>query len=161
VETRSLYLPVGARWADFWTGASYDGGQTVSVAAPLGRPPLFVREGAAIPLNIAEQSFDRRCDRRAFAVFAPVIGEVESASYEDDGETEDFRQGRCGHWRLAVSAASDRLVIQARWDGAVPPSGPLHLLLPPSETRMPTSAKGECLDWQERDGWRDMIVTAD
>jgi alpha-glucosidase len=50
-RTWRVYLPAGAAWCDWHTGAWYDGGQTVAVDAPLERIPLFVREGGMIPLD--------------------------------------------------------------------------------------------------------------
>jgi alpha-glucosidase len=41
------YLPQGDAWIHLWSGARFDGGQHVEVAAPLGAPPVFVRSGAA------------------------------------------------------------------------------------------------------------------
>ncbi|OLL32716.1 alpha-glucosidase [Burkholderia sp. SRS-W-2-2016] len=43
----SAYLPAGDQWTHLWSGVDYDGGQRVTVAAPLGEPPVFVRRGAA------------------------------------------------------------------------------------------------------------------
>ena len=50
---RSVYLPSlpdGGQWFDFDTRQAYASGQTHTVAAPLARLPLFVREGARIPV---------------------------------------------------------------------------------------------------------------
>jgi alpha-glucosidase len=44
--TRELYLPAGERWTHVWSGEAFDGGRTVTVAAPLGSPPVFWREGS-------------------------------------------------------------------------------------------------------------------
>ncbi|MGV1917789.1 alpha-glucosidase [Rhizobium sp. 22-785-1] len=43
---RTLYLPKGAEWVHVWSGATHDGGQEVTVAAPLGQPPVFFRKDA-------------------------------------------------------------------------------------------------------------------
>ncbi len=43
---RTLYLPEGAEWVHVWSGATHDGGQEVTVAAPLGQPPAFFRKDA-------------------------------------------------------------------------------------------------------------------
>ncbi len=43
---RTLYLPKGAEWVHVWSGATHDGGQEVTVAAPLGQPPAFFRKDA-------------------------------------------------------------------------------------------------------------------
>ncbi|MET9225723.1 glycoside hydrolase family 31 protein [Lentzea sp. NPDC003310] len=48
---REVYLPAGARWTDAWTGQEHDGGRTVVVAAPLERVPLFLRDGALLPVR--------------------------------------------------------------------------------------------------------------
>ncbi|MBV8914278.1 MAG: alpha-glucosidase, partial [Acetobacteraceae bacterium] len=37
------YLPSGGEWVHLWSGASFGGGQTVRVPAPLGSPPVFFR----------------------------------------------------------------------------------------------------------------------
>lgn len=44
---RSVYLPAGAAWTHVWSGAHYAGGAEVEVAAPIGQPPVFVREGSS------------------------------------------------------------------------------------------------------------------
>ena len=46
-RSRTVYLPVladGERWVDAATGTEYDGGQTVTVAAPLEQIPVFERK---------------------------------------------------------------------------------------------------------------------
>jgi alpha-D-xyloside xylohydrolase len=48
--TRTTYLPAGAAWTDAWTGQTYEGGAAVTVDAPLDRIPLFLRDGASLPV---------------------------------------------------------------------------------------------------------------
>ncbi|MBB5801925.1 alpha-D-xyloside xylohydrolase [Saccharothrix ecbatanensis] len=48
---RTVHLPAGARWTDAWTGHEHAGGQTLTVAAPIERIPLFVRDDARLPLH--------------------------------------------------------------------------------------------------------------
>ena len=47
--TRGIYLPVGADWVDWWTGARYESGKTHYLKTPIDRLPIFVRAGAVIP----------------------------------------------------------------------------------------------------------------
>ena len=47
---REVYLPEGARWTCAWTGAELGAGQTHNVSAPLDRIPLFLRDGAMLPI---------------------------------------------------------------------------------------------------------------
>ncbi len=42
---RSVYLPAGASWTDAYTGKVYDGGQRVTVPAPLDVIPVFFKDG--------------------------------------------------------------------------------------------------------------------
>jgi alpha-D-xyloside xylohydrolase len=51
-----VYLPKGATWRDAWTGEEHEGGQTVTVPAPLDRIPLFLRDGATLPIGPADGS---------------------------------------------------------------------------------------------------------
>ena len=41
------YLPKGARWLHLWSGKAFEGGERVKIPAPLGEPPVFVRQGCA------------------------------------------------------------------------------------------------------------------
>ena len=43
----TTWLPNGANWVHVWSGAEHAGGQTVTVAAPFGQPPVFYRAGSA------------------------------------------------------------------------------------------------------------------
>jgi alpha-D-xyloside xylohydrolase len=49
-RSRSVYLPAGAEWRNAFNGAVVMGGQRISVDAPLEQIPLFVRDGAQLPL---------------------------------------------------------------------------------------------------------------
>ena len=159
VTTRTLYLPAGIVWRDFWSGERLEGGQPVTVPASLDQPVLLVREGAAIPLNIAEQHFDKRGDQRAFAVFPPLAGKVEGRSFEDDGGTEAFRTGGYGFWSIVVDCTADRLAIAAVREGPSPPaSEALTVLLPLTERRRCEAVVGHLLSDRVEDGWRAVVI---
>ena len=49
-KERTIYLPKGARWKDAYTGREYEGGQTVTVPAPLEIIPVMIRDGAEIDI---------------------------------------------------------------------------------------------------------------
>ncbi len=156
---RSVRLPLGAAWQDFWTGARFEGGRTVTLPAMPGRPPLLVRKGSAIALNIAAQTFDRRDDYRAFALFAPIEGDFSATCHEDDGRTEAWRAGDHGHWRLQVSAARDALTVTVSAKGRRPPQGPVSLLLRPSDTRPVKLISGALVAETSTDGWRRLDLS--
>ena len=147
-----LRTPGGVEWADFWSGERVPAGAEIELPAPLGRPPLIVREGSAIGLNIARQSFDARADERAFALFAGPGGAFETTLFEDDGEspTGDAH----GFWRLGVEASRERIAVDAAREGPRPPAGALWLLVRPGETRPIVGADGRALEFAAFEGWR-------
>lgn len=44
LKTRSVYLPTGSKWKHIWSDKSFDGGQRVTVDAPYGNIPVFLRD---------------------------------------------------------------------------------------------------------------------
>ncbi|MCA9626679.1 MAG: alpha-glucosidase, partial [Myxococcales bacterium] len=48
-SSREVYLPPGA-WKHALTGEAFEGGQRVTVEAPIGTPPVFVTSDFAIDL---------------------------------------------------------------------------------------------------------------
>jgi alpha-D-xyloside xylohydrolase len=49
-RSREVYLPPGTRWTHAWSGRTYDGGTVVREAAPLEEIPVYLREGADVPV---------------------------------------------------------------------------------------------------------------
>jgi alpha-D-xyloside xylohydrolase len=47
-RSRSVLLPAGSRWTDVWGGGTFEGGQRIDVEAPMGRIPVFAREGTEL-----------------------------------------------------------------------------------------------------------------
>jgi alpha-D-xyloside xylohydrolase len=50
---RAVYLPAAVGWTNAWTGEGLRGGSEVDVAAPLDQIPLFLRDGAELPIRSA------------------------------------------------------------------------------------------------------------
>ena len=51
-RTQEVYLPSGQKWRDAWRpDKTYEGGQTIAVAAELHQIPLFVRAGSNVELG--------------------------------------------------------------------------------------------------------------
>jgi alpha-D-xyloside xylohydrolase len=48
---RRVYFPMGAAWTDAWTGKTYQGGHETYADAPLDRIPLYLRDGAQLPIR--------------------------------------------------------------------------------------------------------------
>ena len=48
MRERDVYLPEGSEWVNHWTGETFQGGQSVSVDAPLQQIPVFTRNGRTL-----------------------------------------------------------------------------------------------------------------
>ncbi len=85
-RTREVYLPQGG-WVNFWTGEKYSGESKVVVAPPLDQIPLFVKQGALLPL--ARVTLNTR-DPAAFQLTVRKYGNAchPCVLYEDDGSVE-------------------------------------------------------------------------
>ncbi|MCC6124930.1 MAG: glycoside hydrolase family 31 protein [Pirellulales bacterium] len=49
--SRHVYLPEGASWVNAWTSEAFAGGHLIKVDAPLDIIPVFLRDGAKLPIN--------------------------------------------------------------------------------------------------------------
>lgn len=56
--SRSVYLPDGAEWKDVYTKKMIKGGTSIMVDAPLDRIPLFLKNGAELPIFPSSDDFD-------------------------------------------------------------------------------------------------------
>jgi alpha-glucosidase len=114
VEHRHVYLPRGT-WVQWWTGEVVDGPAHVLAFAPLGRPAVYVRGNAAIPLWPVRQHTDEPVERMTLRVF-PAGDEVVTRSvYEDLGE------GYGPSSRFSVSVDGSAVRISAREGDYAPP----------------------------------------
>ncbi len=83
-----IYLPDENQvWIDYFTGKQYNGGQVLNnFDAPIWKLPVFVKNGAIIPMweeNNTPENIDKS---NRIAEFWPA-GSTEYTLYEDDGET--------------------------------------------------------------------------
>jgi len=138
-RTRSVYLPEGEWWCDFYSGEWHRGGQTITVAAPLERIPLFVRAGGVIPLgkvlrHIGEQPDDLR---QVYLFPHPESGQGTFHLIEDDGISFDYLEGGYTELQVAVDAAPEQVAVTVDvfQDGFSLPYQSIELKLPANESR--------------------------
>lgn len=108
-RSREVYLPRG-RWYDFWTDRVYEGPARVVAEAPLDRVPLFVREGAALPMWPPMSYVGEREPDPLFVHVYPGSGSF--ALYEDDGETLEYTRGAYALSRFEVSEQPGAVVVR-------------------------------------------------
>jgi len=111
--SRTLYLPAGATWYDFWTGASLKGGQIITAAAPLETMPLYVRAGSIIPIGPELQwSNEKPADPIELRIYPGADGEF--TLYEDDGASFGYEKGEQAIISFAWKDATQTLSIGSR-----------------------------------------------
>jgi alpha-glucosidase len=129
-----VYLPAGADWYHYWTRTPIAGGQTVTVPAEWGRPPLFVRAGHVLPVNIAEQHFAKYSDERGFEAFPALDGgSFDGEFFDDDGVSFAYRRGGGAQW--SVRATLNGLRLSAVRDPGPDDPGRVTLILPGTDQR--------------------------
>ncbi len=91
-RSKEVPLPSGS-WVNYWTDESVSGRQTITVDAPLDRLPLFVKQGAIIPMRPTAPDYVGRsvADTLELAVYPSEDG-GRFTLYEDDGYTQAYAQ---------------------------------------------------------------------
>ena len=161
---RQVVLPPG-RWLDVWTGRPLADGEAdrvrpVTVPAPLGRPPLLLRQGALVPLgNVRPSTAAPLSELRILA--APPAGASAFTVIEDDGETSAWKDGVVARTPLASAMHDGGLTLRigARQGAFVP--APRRLAV---ELRLERRPSGVLLDGAEVeapwDAARNAVVLA-
>jgi alpha-glucosidase (family GH31 glycosyl hydrolase) len=104
-QSKQVYLPSGV-WFDFWTDERITGGREVTAPAPIDRVPLFVREGALVPMApLMNYSNERPLDTLVLHVYPVRGGESSFTLYEDDGESLDYQRGEFATTTFSQSAS--------------------------------------------------------
>ena len=101
-RTREVYLPAGSDWYDFHSGQRFQGGQTITAAAPLDDIPLFVRAGSIIPIGPVLQSTTEKSSEPIELRIYPGA-DAHFTLYEDAGDGYGYENG-------------DFTLTRIRWD---------------------------------------------
>jgi len=111
--SRSVVLPAGVNWVDFWTGQTYQGGQTIHADAPLNRIPILVKEGSIVPMGPVVQSTAETEGPLEIRVNAGK--DADFLLYQDSGDGYAYEKGERAviplHWNdrqgtLSIGARS-------------------------------------------------------
>ncbi|XOV93078.1 MAG: TIM-barrel domain-containing protein [Bacteroidota bacterium] len=96
-KERTIDLPNG-NWYDFYTGELAGNGETITIQTELAKIPLYVKEGAIIPMlaSLADEDSGHLQVRH--------YGSTPSSFmvYNDDGESYDFEKGEYSMTELTV-----------------------------------------------------------
>jgi alpha-D-xyloside xylohydrolase len=90
-KQRTVYLPAGNNWIDFWTGKRINGGQNITAEAPLERIPIYAKAGSIVPFGPKVESAAGKPDPIELRLYAGANGDF--TLYEDEGDNYDYEQG--------------------------------------------------------------------
>lgn len=91
--SREVYLPKQKGWYDFYTGAYHAGGQTIVADAPYDKIPVFIPEGAILPIGPEMQwSDEKKPELIDLYVYAGKDGSY--TLYEDEGTNYNYEKGK-------------------------------------------------------------------
>ena len=109
---RTLYLPAGTEWVDFWTGKRSGGGQTITAEAPLDRIPIYARAGSIVPAGPLADSAAAKADPIELRIYPGGNGDFNL--YEDEGDNYDYEHGAHSLIPIHWDDAAGRLTIGDR-----------------------------------------------
>jgi alpha-glucosidase (family GH31 glycosyl hydrolase) len=88
---REVYLPEG-KWLNHWTGEILEGNELHVVPAPIHQIPLFVKQGAILPMRRYASSVEKGNNETIILEVYPGA-DGNFTLYEDDGTSNDYLSG--------------------------------------------------------------------
>lgn len=120
LKTRGFYLPKG-RWYNFKGNKEFKGGKEQFIDVNLDSIPMFVREGAVIPLApVMQYVGEKTFDQHELHVYAGS-DETQSLWYEDEGDGYGYTEG---NYRLAsflVKGSGSGISLKQKIEGHFDP----------------------------------------
>jgi alpha-glucosidase len=105
-KERKVYLPAGCKWYD-WNDnfKCYEGGQTITVPVTLETIPMFLREGAIVPMATNQLMSMERDHATGLHITLAPGGDRTYLLYDDDGISNDYRKGVCRKTTIHMSGS--------------------------------------------------------
>lgn len=110
--SRNVYFPQGCNWYDYETNQLIQGGQNLNVDAPYERIPLYVKEGAILPMGQDIQHTKEVQTDLTIKVYTGKDGTF--TLYEDEGTNYDYERGAYSKVTFNYNEASQTLTIGER-----------------------------------------------
>ncbi|MEK7395237.1 MAG: glycoside hydrolase family 31 protein [Fibrobacterota bacterium] len=108
---RSVYFP-GGQWYDFWTGQLRNGGNQMTVNAPLSQIPLHMRAGSIVPMGPDIQYATERADTIELRIYPGADGSF--TMYEDEGDGYNYETGKFATIPITYVDETKNVIIGAR-----------------------------------------------
>jgi alpha-glucosidase len=109
--TREVYLPEGTIWREWGTWRKFEGGQKITVEAPLDRIPLFIRGGSIIPTTEGITNLRTQEITQIKYLIEPTA-DGEFTMYEDDGYTNKYKDKEYRTTQIICTAKKEACSIE-------------------------------------------------
>ena len=110
---RTVYLPSGNDWFDFWSGKVVKGGREVNVKAPIDVIPLFVKSGTILPVGPQVQyASEKPWDDIQIRIYPGA--DAKFTLYEDEGDNYNYEKGKYSTIDISWTDSSREIVIGER-----------------------------------------------
>ncbi len=119
LASQTVWLPAGD-WFNFFSGEHLNGGRWLTFYGGLDEIPVLARPGAIVPMQAPRGPAGQALEVHVFPGAANAF-----ELYEDDGETQAYRQGHSCITRFSQKWGGDTLVLSVD-----PAEGDLSLLPP-------------------------------
>jgi len=106
------YLPKGDGWVDWWTHASYAGGEATSYPCPADVMPLFLRCGAIVTMGHYGRNTGDLTSPDVDLLVVPSETETSFTLYEDDGISFDYEKGVYRETVVSAIACGDAVTVK-------------------------------------------------
>ena len=116
VKTRYIYLPEG-RWYHYWTDKILEGGNELTAEAPLEQIPIYIREGAVLPMAEAVQYVGQKPQEQLTLHVYWGSEETISTLYEDAGDGYDYEKGIYNLKVFRTTSAEGRFSLTLKASG--------------------------------------------
>jgi alpha-glucosidase/alpha-D-xyloside xylohydrolase len=115
---RTVYLPAGCDWYNYWTNERLHGGQTIEANAPIDTLPLFVKAGSIVPLGSEVQSAQQPQMIVSLRVYPGADGKF--TLFQDDGNTYKYEKSGGKLTNLTWDDTTHQLKHDgaSAWDGS-------------------------------------------
>ena len=112
-KIRTVYLPKGCNWIDYWTGKLYEGGNSYEFDAPIDKIPLLIKQGSILPLKDNMQYADENpFGELELRIYEGADGKF--LLYEDEGDNLNYQSGKYSLIKFEYKDAEKKLIIHKR-----------------------------------------------
>jgi alpha-glucosidase len=111
LDAEDVHLPPGD-WYDFWTGAKHSASEQIALHPALDETPLYVRDGAILPMQPVVQSTNDTPDGPLELRVYPG-DDCHGSLYEDDGHSFAYQRGEFLRVNFTCHAAPGSITVSS------------------------------------------------